>query len=439
MDAVATTTNFKMKLLRHQSAVRRALSLQVPQVILVGGLGCAKTVTHYIACLFRAQQTPGGRQLLVMPTAGMVDDVAVPTFEHWLFEHKIRHYWRKPTGRTNLYIHVAGKWTEIRFRSGDRPERLDGGEYCHIGGDEWGQVAKKTHQRASARARGYDYVSKLFTGTPEGVQGPFFNEAEGNRQKGTVVIRAKTDDNEFLKPSPQEYIRELCKGYSPEELEAYRKGYFIPPRGRMWWAFNDDNIKVCENPMRGRAVMGCDFNVTPMHWVMADTWGSKDRLFVHIFDEVVREETNTWAHSETTADRWTEYQGNDYWSPNRTEAAELVTAYCDAAGRARSTKAAENDFSAMRKNGFKVIDARSNPSIKDSAFSMNTLLHQGRLLVDPRCVETIKCLKSQGRDKYNEPDKTQGLDHATDACRYLTWGLAPNAAPRGNTTTFGYR
>jgi hypothetical protein len=429
-----------MKPLRHQAKVLLAFMRSWSMVCLVGGLGSAKTITQYLASMLRAQQTPGGRQLLMLPTSGMIEDVAYPAFDDWLNRQGIPHRWRKPEGRRNLYVHVAGRWAEIRFRSGERPDRLDGGEYCHLGADEAGQLSDAAIKKLFARGRGYKRITKLLTGTPEGQHGRFYDEAEVNRDPSTLVVRARTDDNPYLEPSPEEYIRELCKGYSPEELEAYRNGFFVPPQGRAYWAWQDArNVQRFDFRLVTEHVMGCDFNVTPMHWVLAATWQSGGERFIHIHTELTRDNTNTWAHSELAADTWADLLAIPHHHPTREAAAARVTAYSDAAGRARSTKAAENDFAAMRKVGFKVRDARKNPPVRDRVFAVNTVLRDGRLLIDPSCAETIRCLSSQGRDKWGEPDKTQGHDHATDAVGYLVWGLAPSVAPKGNARGFGWR
>lgn len=431
--------------LRHQARVLWAFVKGWPMVCLVGGLGSAKTVTQVFVSLLRAQQTPGGRQLLLFPTSGMVEDIAKPAFEEWLERLGVRFYWKRPVGRLNLYLLVAGRWTELRFRSGEKPDRLDGGEYCHVSGDEAGQLSNKAVQKLFARGRGYDRITKLLTGTPEGMAGPFYREAEKDVQRGTLVIRARTVDNIHLEPSPEAYLRELQKGYSPEELKGYAEGYFVPPTGRVYWAFSERNVKAFDWRMVGERVMGCDFNVTPMFWCHAIRWHMDDgsggrKWFIWIWGETNRENTNTWEQAERCADLWADFtEAKGRPRPSRSEAAREVTAYADAAGRARSTKAAENDFGAMKKVGFQVRAAPANPPVKDRVFCVNTAFREGRCFIDPQCEELIRCLQAQARDKYGEPDKKQGVDHAPDALGYLWWGTDPRVAPKGNARDFSWR
>lgn len=444
-DPLAKVTRVRMAPLRHQAKVLLAFVKGWSMVCLVGGLGSAKTVTQILVSLYRAQTTPGGRQLLLFPTSGMIEDIAKPAFDEWLERLRVRYFWKRPQGRLNLYLLVAGRWAELRFRSGEKPDRLDGGEYCHVSADESGQLTDKAVKKLFARGRGYARITKLMTGTPEGMAGPFYREAEKRVQPGTLVVRARTMDNPHLKPSPEAYLAELAKGYSPQELKGYSEGFFVPPSGRVYWAFDAArHVLPFDWRIVGDRVMGCDFNVSPMFWCHGVRWHVNDsnggkKWFIWIWSETQRENTNTWAHAELCADVWADFdEARGRQRPSRSEAAAQVTAYPDAAGRARSTKASENDFGAMQRVGFKVRAPDANPPVKDRVFALNTAFHEGRCFIDPCCEQLIRCLQAQARDKYGEPDKTQGVDHAPDALGYLWWGTDPMVAPKGNARDFSW-
>ena len=101
-----------------------------------------------------------------------------------------------------------------------------------------------------------------------------------------------------------------------------------------------------------------------------------------------------------------------------------VMIYPDASGNSRkSNNASESDISLLRAARFQVLVNSANPAVKDRVLSMNQMIHaegQRRMHINAdKCPMLVEALEKQAYDKNGEPDKSSGLDHATDAQGYF--------------------
>lgn len=112
-----------------------------------------------------------------------------------------------------------------------------------------------------------------------------------------------------------------------------------------------------------------------------------------------------------------------------------VITYPDPAGRARKTSAAVGitDFSILERNKLITRAHSKAPPIIDSVAAVNKKLlnaaGQVDMLIHPRCMSTIKSIeRTMWLDKNPDSatiDKTQGIEHWTDALRYAVEYLYP--------------
>ncbi len=168
-------------------------------------------------------------------------------------------------------------------------------------------------------------------------------------------------------------------------------------------------------------LVGSDFNVDPMCWVLAQGVGKE--LF--IFDEVFIRSTNTQSTLDYLAAKYGEHESG--WK-----------FFGDASGRARHSSASQSDYLIIRADArFKnatVHYPEANPPVADRFASCNrhfrNAAKQQLLWVDPRCKRLRKDLLTRAyKQGCNEPDDSGDIGHITDALGYLVHTLHPISAP----------
>lgn len=182
--------------------------------------------------------------------------------------------------------------------------------------------------------------------------------------------------------------------------------------GSVFYAFHEGNIdrSVAYNPDR-EIIVGQDFNVNPMAWVLGHDIDGK----FHVFEEIYRRNTNTEATLKYLASRYGQHRAG----------------FCfhgDATARARKTSASTSDliqiknFSQLERS--RVLYTTSNPPVVDRVQSCNCMLKPAegdpKVLIHPRCENLLRDLrdrtwKADSREPADGPD--QG--HITDAFGYV--------------------
>jgi len=205
-----------------------------------------------------------------------------------------------------------------------------------------------------------------------------------------------------------------------EEIEAarrtldertFRQEYlasFETLAGRVYPDFSNENISSEVKDTGGEIYWGTDFNVS----IMAGVLGSRVGDTLHIWDELAVKQSNTDEVCTLLKQRF----------PDR-----RIIAYPDPTGSARKTSAAgKTDHDIIRRYGFQCISPKAPWAVKDKINATNWMIRtadkQMKLFIHPRCVHTIKALKSvtykEGADDY-VIDKTAGIEHWTDGLGYL--------------------
>jgi len=348
-----------------------------------------------------------------------------------------------------------GEKLEIVFFSGDRPEGVVGINAA------WGLVDEAGHQKdellKNARARVRHPKAKLLQyaelGTPEEFNG-FYEFCEGKPPDGLHLIRARTQDNFFLVPSPEEYIKQRFSHFTDEERQRYMEGRFVARHGRVYSYYNPNDHEVeCKDILDGEQVICADFGSRTVAWAFGSIKdiGGVERL--HIWGELVGQATNTWDHLEEAKDylkrAWTQATGvSTSWD----EVAAHTTVHCDAAGQFREygDGTTNSDVEILYEAGLTVSMPRRNPLVMDRVYSVQDLMRKRGpdglplLLVDPKRAKYVtECFGRQGFDKWGRPEKSKdnltgkrGLDHGADAVGYCCHARWPVSAPRGNDVSF---
>lgn len=177
-------------------------------------------------------------------------------------------------------------------------------------------------------------------------------------------------------------------------------------------------------------VIGSDFNVNPMSWVLAHRFPNK----LHIFDEIFLRNVST---GDTLNYLYQRYGGHKAG----------FQFFGDATGKARKTAADSAAFSDYiqikndaRFKGAKVYYPSSNPSITDRFASVNAMLcntiGERRLLINPKCERLRNDLMQMTYIEYTrEPDeRNKDSGHITDALGYIVHFVYPLKALQTEAT-----
>lgn len=191
--------------------------------------------------------------------------------------------------------------------------------------------------------------------------------------------------------------------------------------GLVFYAFSevlnvDDS--VCYSP-KLPLLIGSDFNVDPMAWVVAQHRGGE----LHVIDELFMRNANTQAALDELARR---YRGH----------AAGYNFYGDATGRNRHSSASVSDYVQV-KNDPRFAPSRvfypvSNPARADRFAACNAVLCSAsgvrRCKVHPRCEHLVEDLTSRAYEPgTSEPDDHDDVGHVTDAWGYMVHALFPLA------------
>ena len=409
-----------------------------PILGITSGIGGGKT---FVMCekgirMADLNQTVPGT--LCMPTYPMIEDVLVDTLDDALAWHDIDYHAKRSHPMKYTLDMPLGE-TEIRLRSGSDPKKAASGSNLGWAGiDETDQTSEELVMRMRGRIRHprAGYKQLFLGGTPEGrlILYKIFKGSPLVTRAGealTRLIQSRTIDNIHL---DQFYLETAFAGMDEFERAQFMNGEFVLPRGRVYRQLKDRHIRRCINPLEGRLVMMADFNVSPMSWFLGRIVGDE----LHVWGELVRNDTDTIEHTREVAGMWSKLlsaQRGYFVSPY--EAASEVEVYCDASGKGRRTSSSKSDVEHLRAAGFRMMVASRNPPIKDRVFSVNKRAGMDRFFIDPvGAPECAKCFQNQEWGKDGFPDKKKGLDHAPDAVGYLVHYEWPAEYSRGNKTNY---
>lgn len=249
---------------------------------------------------------------------------------------------------------------------------------------------------------------------------------------GAEEFKAAWDQgNTSTDPDVESYHWLSEKVVSKEELETIRKtlderdyneqykASWEKTSGAIFYAFTKErNVSISAKfdpslPI----IVGSDFNVNPMCWVLAQQTAKG----LKVFDELMIRNTNTRETLETLARKYPKH-GPGYQF------------FGDASGRARKTAASETDYiQIVNSTHFekkKVHYLRGNPPLVNRFASCNALLHNAagevNLIVHPRCKRLIADLEHRSyKDKSREPNDHGDMGHMSDALGYIVYRLHP--------------
>lgn len=364
---------------------------------IVGGYQSGKSLAASIKAIVHLLINPGVPMAYYLPRYNLFDMMLVPKLKQ-LFESigiPYSHHQQKSKFTT--------PYGEIWMRSMDEPDSIVSYSVGYSIVDEVDLVHSNRREDAMKRISGRNSFKKAtpnsidFVCTPEGFGYMYdFFVRKSNHNK--VLLKLSTLDNSVNLGDG--YIQGLREQYTPDQLKAYLNGDFVNLTSGMVYKNFDRKENHTDRNIRPGDVLhiGQDFNITNMASV------------VHVIDEGIYK-----AVAELTKIYDTETLIrvlNDKYKDHK------IVMYPDASGKNRNTSG-KSDIRMLMEAGFTIRVGSSNPFVRDRVNAMNTAFMKKKYLVNTyNCPEYTEALE-QITYRNNEPDKTSGLDHVTEAGGYF--------------------
>ena len=362
---------------------------------------------------------PRQRCLYVAPTYRQAKTIIWQELKDQLIERR----WVKKINESELTITLINEST-ISIRSTDNYDALRGGKYNFIVMDEcadmnpdaWFQVLRPTlsdtlgHAMFITSPKGRNWVYDLWTNAQV--------MQDWNAYQFTTLSGGNVPESEI-----EAAIRDLDDRTFKQEYQAE----FVDYSGVIFYAYSDElHLKIYDQVKlddRTPLFIGCDFNNSPITAVISVKTGDN----LHIIDEINIHGSNT---DELAQEIKTRYGNN-----------RQITVFPDATGRRTNTNSmGVSDHLILERAGFKVITAKINPPVNETIVSVNSILKQNRLLIDPKCKNLRNSvLKFVYKEGTRIPLKDNVHDHMADCLRYLVNGMFPYIKPNTHTVKNSYR
>lgn len=297
----------------------------------------------------------------------------------------------------------------------DRPERIEGGQWDGCVLDESCDLKPGIFDRNVMPALTWHNAWCWRIGVPkrQGVGASEFRDFYERARDGQIEDAAG-----FTWPSkdivPEEALKQARATLDPKDFREQFEASFESSGGGIFHAFDlEYNVRPCSYDPELPLIIGSDFNVDPMAWVVGHT---RDGI-LEIFDEVWKRDTNTPECLKLLYERYRHHKGGFEF-------------YGDAASRQRKSSASESDFKLIyndenfKRLGRTVHYPQKNPRLADRFASTNAMFCNAeghrRCYIDDRCQNLIRDLQNRFyKPGTTEPDDSGDLGHMTDALGYI--------------------
>ena len=220
---------------------------------------------------------------------------------------------------------------------------------------------------------------------------------------------------------PRDVLAHAREALDPKDYREQFEASWETAGGGVFYAFDrTKNVRPCSYCPDKLLIVGSDFNVDPMCWIVGHAHDEKRLEWV---DEIWLRDANTQATLDVLWSRYASHRGG--W-----------VFIGDAASRQRRTSAALTDYQIILRDarfeaaGRRIAYPSVNPNVADRFAACNAMLENAagerRMHVDPRCRRLIKDLESRHyKAGSREPEDTGDVGHITDAMGYVVHKLFP--------------
>lgn len=383
----------EIKLFQHQMEF---VESKATHTAIVGGFGSGKSFIGIAKAVEKKLMMPGIAVGYYLPTYPLIRDMAFQRFSEYLTLRKIPFQLHETNKE---FVTPYGK---IILRSMDNPAMIVAYETGYAIIDEADVLPirkmKDAFVNILARNRASLPFGKNqldFVSTPEGFKflyNFFVKEARDDKK----IIHAHTEANTTL---PPDYIENLKKSYTANQLKAYLYGEFVNITNEsVYSSYDREAHRHNEKIIDGEALyVGMDFNITNMNAVIHIKRATK----LYAVGEIASA-YNTQSVVEQLKARY----------PNH-----KFRINPDASGKSRRTSGS-SDFGILQKAGFFVDAPKKNPRVSERVNAVNLAFERGQYFVDDdACPMYAEALEKQSY-KDGAPDKDSGFDHITEAGGY---------------------
>lgn len=353
---------------------------------------------------------------------------AGPTLKHawelaWddLIQMIPQHMCRPAPSRNAMYLSSGARIVLVGLNDKKRADiegfQWDGGvidESCDIFPGLFGRIVLP----ALSHKRGWC----LRIGAPkrQGVGAREFRKACEDADAG-LIPDASTYAWESADILPADVLEQARSVMDHKDFEEQFRAKWQTAGGSVYYTFDEAvHVRQCHYSPILPIVVGADFNISPMCWVI----GQKTQAGLQWFDELYLRDSRTQQTLDLLWDRWGTHSGG--WE-----------FYGDASSRNRHTSASLSDYQTIalhprfKAAGAKVYFPASNPAVADRVASVNALFRSAsgdvRQHVDPRCKQLIAELQTLAykANSNDIDDCSQTVGHITDALGYAVHYLYP--------------
>jgi len=301
----------------------------------------------------------------------------------------------------NAVISIKGADNEDSLRgAGIHKMVLD--EYAYMKASVWTEVLRAMLSDTKGDA--------MFIGTPDGFNHFYDIYLRGLQDNERYRSwQYKSIDGGFIDSDEIEQAKQDL------DLKTFRQEYeasFETATNKIYHSFDRNiHVKECKYSEVLPLSIAFDFNVNPMHAAIIQEY--KDISYQ--IDEIVIPTSNTHEVCQELLRRYKSHEAG-------------ITIYGDASGRARTTKSHQTDYQIIQDdlqqmNNYGIRVPLANPAVRDRINSVNARLKNAKgdvnYYVNPSCRVTIKSFeRTQYKEGTSDIDKTQDIEHITDAIGY---------------------
>lgn len=344
------------------------------------------------------------------------------------FKDLIPPEWVANINRTDLVIQTKFG-SEIHVIGMDRPHRIEGNQWCG------GILDEACDHKEGAYKRSIFPTLNEYNGFCWRIGVPK-RQGESASEFRVFVERVRdggTDTEEsFTWPAsdiaPRSALKYALEHLDPKDYAEQFDAQWQTSGGGIFYAFDKgENVRPCTYRRNLPIVIGSDFNVDPMAWIIGHI--DKEKELVEWIDELWVQDCNTDQALAMLYGRYQHHEGGFKF-------------YGDATGSHRETSAVQSDYDAIHNHkGFRALGRtvhypKSNPHIRDRFAACNAMLcnaiGQRRMFISPSCVRLIADLELRyympgtnvPADKVRSKMKRYG--HISDAMGYPVYAIFPN-------------
>jgi len=378
--------------------------------VMIAGRRFGKTRSAIVRMLLKAVNKPGSWIWYVAPTYRMAQEITWEPLKGLV----PRAYLKGKPNESLLTLRFRNGST-IALKGSDNPDSLRGPGLDLVLLDEFADIKPITWTEVLFAALSDKQGEADFYGTPKGFNWGYdlfqqgqdpLNFPDWQSWQFTTLHGGRVTPDEVRLAKATLDARTFRQEYKAS-FEAL-KGQVYDAFSREQWPYGNRRDDIVD--FGATLHVGMDFNVNPMCYVVVQSVQGRPE----VLDAVQRMTSNTEEIAKELKERY----------PDR-----HIIVHPDPSGKARSTSApmGQTDFSILQSYGFEVRAPNSAPLVVDRINNTQSNLQSGngdrRATFHPRTLATLgRALEGLTyKEGTSQPDKTQGLDHITDALGYVLW------------------